>query len=44
MDVCALSSFQGFSKEVMRLADEEMLRQFQMELAANPEIGDLIRH
>lgn len=28
----------------MRVADEETLRQFQMELATNPESGDLIRH
>jgi mRNA-degrading endonuclease RelE of RelBE toxin-antitoxin system len=43
MDVCFVE-LEGFAKEVMRVADEETLRQFQMELAANPESGDLIRH
>ena len=43
MDVCFVE-LEGFTKEVMRVADEETLRQFQMELAANPESGDLIRH
>jgi hypothetical protein len=28
----------------VRVADEETLRQFETELAANPETGDLIRH
>ena len=28
----------------MRVADEETLRQFETELAARPEAGDLIRH
>ena len=43
MDVCFVE-LEGFTKEVMRVADEETLRQFQLELAANPESGDLIRH
>jgi mRNA-degrading endonuclease RelE of RelBE toxin-antitoxin system len=36
MYVCFVE-LEGFTKEVMRLADEETLRQFQMELAMNPE-------
>ena len=43
MDVCFVE-LEGFTKDVMRVADEQTLRQFQMELAANPESGDLIRH
>jgi mRNA-degrading endonuclease RelE of RelBE toxin-antitoxin system len=35
---------QAFTEEVLRVADEETLRQFEVELAANPEAGDLIRH
>ena len=34
---------QAFTEEVLRVADEETLRQFEMELAAKPEAGDLIR-
>jgi hypothetical protein len=33
---------QAFTEEVLRVADEESLREFQMELAANPESGALI--
>lgn len=35
---------QAFTEEVLRVADEESLREFQMELAANPESGALIQH
>jgi hypothetical protein len=35
---------QAFTEEVLRVADEEILREFQMELAANPESGALIQH
>lgn len=28
---------EAFTKELLRVADEEVLREFQMELAANPE-------
>jgi hypothetical protein len=35
---------EAFTKELLRVADKEVLREFQMELAANPEAGDLIRH
>lgn len=35
---------EAFTKELLRVADEEVLREFQMELAANPEAGDVIRH
>jgi hypothetical protein len=34
---------QAFTEEVVRVADEESLREFQMELAANPESGALIQ-
>ena len=34
---------QAFTDEVLRVADEESLREFQMELAANPESGALIQ-
>jgi hypothetical protein len=34
---------QAFTEEVLRVADEESLREFQMELAANPESGTLIQ-
>ena len=33
-----------FTREILALADEETLRQFQNELSTNPEGGDLIRH
>lgn len=35
---------QAFTEEVLRVADEESLREFQMELTANPESGVLIQH
>jgi hypothetical protein len=43
MEVCFVE-LEAFTREVMRVADEETLRKFQIELAANPESGDLIRH
>jgi hypothetical protein len=43
MDVCFVE-LQAFTEEVLRVADEETLRQFEVELAANPEAGDLIRN
>ena len=43
MDVCFVE-LQAFTEEVLRVADEETLRQFEAELAANPESGDLIRN
>lgn len=33
----------GFTKECLSVASDEELRQFQLELAANPEAGDLIQ-
>lgn len=35
---------EAFTKELLRVADEEVLREFQLDLAANPEAGNLIRH
>lgn len=35
---------EAFTEEVLRVADEEALRQFEYELAANPTAGDLIRN
>ena len=43
MTVCFVE-LAAFTEEVLRVADEETLRQFAVELAANPEAGDLIRH
>jgi len=43
MDVCFVE-LEAFTSEVLRVADEETLRQFERELAGNPEVGDLIRH
>ena len=43
MDICFVE-LEAFAAEVLRVADEEILRQFQIELAAKPESGDLIRH
>jgi len=43
MTVCFVE-LQAFTVEVLRVADEETLRQFEAELAAHPEAGDLIRH
>ena len=42
MTVCFVE-LQAFTEEVLSVGDEETLRQFQAELAANPEAGDLIR-
>lgn len=33
----------GFTKECLSVASDEELRQFQLELAASPEAGDLIQ-
>ena len=35
---------EAFTREVLLVANEEVLREFQIALAANPEAGDLIRH
>lgn len=43
MIVCFVE-LESFTEEVLCTADEETLRQFEVELAANPEAGDLIRH
>ena len=43
IDVCFVE-LEAFTEEVLRVSDEETLRQFQAEIAANPEAGDLIRH
>jgi len=43
MTVCFVE-LEAFTAEVLRVADEETLRQFESELAANPEAGELIRH
>jgi hypothetical protein len=43
MTVCFVE-LEAFTEEVLRVADEETLRQFEAELAANPEAGDLIRN
>jgi hypothetical protein len=42
MTVC-LVELEAFTEEVLRVADEETLRQFETEPAARPEPGDLIR-
>lgn len=42
MTICFVE-LQSFTDEVLQVADEETLRQFEVELAANPEGGDLIR-
>ena len=42
MDVCFVE-LKAFTDEVLRVSDEEALRQFEVELAAKPEAGDLIR-
>ena len=42
MDVCFVD-LEAFTDEVLRVADEETLRQFEVELAAKPEAGDLVR-
>jgi mRNA-degrading endonuclease RelE of RelBE toxin-antitoxin system len=43
MDVCFVE-LEAFTDEMLRVADEETLRQFEVELAAKPEAGDLVRH
>ena len=43
MTVCFVE-LQAFTEEVLHIADEATLRQFQAEMAADPEAGDLIRH
>lgn len=43
MTVCFVE-LESFTEELLRVADEETLRQFEVELVANPEAGDLIRH
>ncbi len=43
MTVCFVE-LKAFTQEVLRVADEETLRRFELELAANPEAGELIRH
>jgi hypothetical protein len=43
MTVCFVE-LEAFTEEVLRVADEETLRQFEAELATRPEAGDLIRH
>jgi len=43
MDVCFVQ-LDAFVEELLRVADEETLRQFEAELAVKPEVGDLIRH
>ena len=43
MTVCFVE-LEAFTEEVLRVADEETLRQFEAELAARPEARDLIRH
>jgi mRNA-degrading endonuclease RelE of RelBE toxin-antitoxin system len=42
MTVCFVE-LEAFTEELLRVADEETLRQFEAELAAHPESGDLIR-
>lgn len=37
-------ALEAFTEELLRVADEETLRQFELELAADPEAGDLIRY
>lgn len=43
MTVCFIE-LEAFTQEVLRVADEDTLRQFEEELLANPEAGDLIRN
>jgi hypothetical protein len=43
MTVCFVE-LEAFTIEVLRVADDETLRQFEAELAAHPEAGDMIRH
>ena len=41
MDV-SFVEFEAFTKKVVQIANDESLRDFQNELSANPESGDLI--
>lgn len=41
MDV-SFVEFEAFTKKVAQIAEDETLRDFQNELAANPESGDII--
>lgn len=43
MTVCFVE-LEAFTEEVLHVADEETLRQFEAELAGNPEAGKVIRH
>ena len=43
MDI-SFVELEAFTRDLLRVADEEVLREFQLELAAKPEAGDLIRH
>lgn len=43
MTVCFVE-LEAFTEDVLSIADEETLRKFEVELAAHPEAGDLIRH
>ena len=38
MTVCFVE-LEAFTEELLRVADEEALRQFEAELAAHPEVG-----
>jgi len=42
MNVCFVE-LEAFTTEMLSVADEEALRQFEMDLAAKPESGDLTR-
>jgi hypothetical protein len=42
MDVCFVE-LKAFTDEILRVADEETLRHFEIELAGKPDAGDLIR-
>lgn len=43
MNFCFVE-LESFTNEVLSVADEETLLQFESELIANPERGDLIQH
>ncbi len=43
VDVCFVER-EAFTAELLRVANDDALRQFEDELAAHPEAGDLIRH
>ncbi len=42
MDVCFVE-LKAFTDEILRVAEEETLRHFEIELAGKPDAGDLIR-